>query len=209
MASSVKLATFFAIASTASAQYGGYGNGNGGSGYGGYGGSGSDSGYSSGNPYSGSSGSAGDFSSFGSFAGFDVSKAQTIRLAHGVLAALAFVVLFPVGGIIIRVVPSKAAIWIHAGFQVLAYLIYTAAFGLGVWMVREIQFPGFDMLSNSAVNYHPIIGIVIFVVLFFQPILGFMHHLMFKKHHRRQIWSYGHLWIGRIFITLGIINGGL
>jgi len=46
-------------------------------------------------------------------------------------------------------------------------------------------------------------------VLFFQPILGFMHHLMFKKHHRRQIWSYGHLWVGRIFITLGIINGGL
>jgi len=148
MASAAKLATLFAIASTASAQYGGYGGGNGGSGYGGYGGSGSDSGSSSGNPYSGSSGSAsaGDFSSFGNFAGFDVNKAQTIRLAHGVLAALAFVVLFPVGGIIIRVVPSKAAIWIHAGFQVLAYLIYTAAFGLGIWMVREIQFPGFDMV---------------------------------------------------------------
>jgi hypothetical protein len=36
-----------------------------------------------------------------------------------------------------------------------------------------------------------------------------MHHLMFKKHQRRTIWSYGHIWLGRIAVTLGIINGGL
>lgn len=32
---------------------------------------------------------------------------------------------------------------------------------------------------------------------------------MFKKYRRRTFWSYGHLWLGRIIITLGIINGGL
>jgi hypothetical protein len=36
-----------------------------------------------------------------------------------------------------------------------------------------------------------------------------MHHVQFKKHHRRTIWSHAHLWVGRIAITLGIINGGL
>jgi len=56
---------------------------------------------------------------------------------------------------------------------------------------------------------HPIIGIVLFVLLFFQPLLGFLHHFMFKKHGRRMVWSYGHIWLGRIIITLGIINGGL
>lgn len=32
---------------------------------------------------------------------------------------------------------------------------------------------------------------------------------MFKKYSRRTFWSYAHLWLGRIIITLGIINGGL
>lgn len=58
-------------------------------------------------------------------------------------------------------------------------------------------------------NYHPIIGIVVFVFLFFQPISGFIHHRLFKKYQRRQTASYAHLWLGRILITLGIINGGL
>lgn len=33
--------------------------------------------------------------------------------------------------------------------------------------------------------------------------------MLFKKHLRRTVWSYAHLWLGRIIVTLGIINGGL
>jgi sulfite exporter TauE/SafE len=32
---------------------------------------------------------------------------------------------------------------------------------------------------------------------------------MFKRHNRRTIWSHLHLWIGRLVIPIGIINGGL
>jgi hypothetical protein len=71
-----------------------------------------------------------------------------------------------------------------------------------VWMINNIPY-------NLLDYYHPIIGIIVFVLLFFQPILGFVHHVKDKKHSRRTIWSYGHLWLGRIVITLGIINGGL
>lgn len=56
---------------------------------------------------------------------------------------------------------------------------------------------------------HPIIGIVLFILIFFQPLLGFLHHRYFKAHARRSFWSYGHIWLGRIIILLGIINGGL
>jgi hypothetical protein len=56
---------------------------------------------------------------------------------------------------------------------------------------------------------HPIIGIVLFILIFFQPILGYMHHRLFKKYKRRTFWSHAHIWLGRIIITLGIINGGL
>jgi hypothetical protein len=50
---------------------------------------------------------------------------------------------------------------------------------------------------------------VVFAALFFQPILGLIHHSQFKKLRRRQVWSHLHLWNGRIMIPLGIINGGL
>lgn len=212
-------AALFAMASLASAQYGGSGDyGRGGSG----------------NPFSGSgsgSGSSGGSSGFpfssgdSSFLGFNVNTAETYRLAHGVMASLAFVVFFPVGAISIRIIPGRFALLLHVAFQMLAYALYICAFALGIWMVTHIKFEGFDFVSNSSyvlycladyeqlgnssTNYHPIIGIVVFALLFFQPISGFVHHHLFKKHQRRQAASYAHLWLGRTLITLGIINGGL
>jgi len=121
-------------------------------------------------------------------------------IAHGTLAALAFVIFFPAGAISIRLCSFPGIIWLHAAFQVFAYAVYLAAFGLGVYVANEK-----DLLNN----YHPIIGIVLFVVIFFQPIFGFLHHALFKKYNGRTLWSYVHIWIGRIAITLGIINGGL
>jgi hypothetical protein len=42
-----------------------------------------------------------------------------------------------------------------------------------------------------------------------QPVLGLIHHERFRRLQRRQIWSYLHLFNGRIPITLGIVNGAL
>lgn len=64
-------------------------------------------------------------------------------------------------------------------------------------------------MSDSSTNYHPIIGIVVFVCLLLQPVLGLLHHAKYKQVQRRQIWSYLHLFNGRVFITLGIVNGAL
>jgi hypothetical protein len=125
---------------------------------------------------------------------------QAMLIAHGVLASLAFVILFPAGAIAIRLASFPGVVWLHAAFQVFAYLVYIAGFGLGVYMATQMN------LLNA---YHPIIGIVVLVAIFFQPILGFMHHLMFKKYQHRTVWSYAHIWLGRIAVTLGMINGGL
>ncbi|EME89786.1 wall-associated receptor kinase-like protein [Pseudocercospora fijiensis CIRAD86] len=169
-------------------------------------------GYYGGNPYSGSDGSDGGNddgdsgfgrADFGGFGGFELSTYRTKLIAHAVLATLAFGFFFPVGGIMIRLASFRGLWWIHGLFQIFAYILYIAAFALGVYMVT--QSPIDDMLHNV----HPIIGIILLVLIFFQPILGFLHHLMFKKYSRRTFWSYGHLWLGRIVITLGIINGGL
>ncbi|OIW24694.1 hypothetical protein CONLIGDRAFT_103042 [Coniochaeta ligniaria NRRL 30616] len=124
---------------------------------------------------------------------------------------MAFVILFPVGAMVIRLVPGRFALWLHGITQVAAYISFIAAVGLGIWLVQEVRIPvaGGSLLNISGINYHPIIGLVVFAALFFQPILGLIHHSQFKKLRRRQIWSYLHLWNGRIMIPLGIINGGL
>ena len=104
----------------------------------------------------------------------------------------------------IRIASFPGLWWVHGLFQTFAYILYIAAFALGLQMVGSAP-------ARAGVwsNAHPIIGVVLFVVLFFQPILGFLHHVMFKKNSRRVIWSYGHIWLGRAAITVGIINGGL
>lgn len=125
---------------------------------------------------------------------------RTMLIAHGVLASLAFVILFPAGAIAIRLASFPGVVWLHAAFQVFAYLVYIAGFGLGVYLASQMS------LTD---HYHPIIGIVVLVLVFFQPIFGFLHHSLFKKYSSRTLWSYAHIWVGRIAITLGIINGGL
>ena len=129
-----------------------------------------------------------------------ISNRREMLIAHGVLASLAFVILFPAGGIAIRLASFPGIVWIHGAFQIFAYLVYIAGFGLGVYIASQM---------NMLDHYHPIIGMVVLAVLFFQPIMGWMHHLLFKKYQHRTFWSYAHVWIGRLAITLGIINGGL
>jgi len=171
------------------------------------------------NPFSSGNGDGngngdGSGNGFGNFnnggPGFDVESASRARAIHGILGALSMVVLFPVGSIFMRIIPGRFAIWIHALAQLVAYCVYVAAVGLGIHLVRMVQFPGGgNLLTNERTSYHPIIGLVVLAFLFLQPVLGFIHHAKFKRMQRRQIWSYLHLFNGRIFITLGIANGGL
>ncbi|KAK0702914.1 hypothetical protein B0T21DRAFT_387985 [Apiosordaria backusii] len=122
-------------------------------------------------------------------------------------------ILFPSGSILMRVIPGRFAIWAHGIAQAVALVVYIAAVGLGIHLVREVSGArfsnGVDMFSDPDRSYHPIIGIVVLVCLLLQPLFGFIHHAKFKRLQTRQMWSYLHLFNGRIFITLGMANGGL
>ncbi|KAK8049603.1 hypothetical protein PG994_011333, partial [Apiospora phragmitis] len=182
------------------------------------GGSGSGSGDGSGSSGSGSGssgfGQGGDggngLGSFQNGAGFDVDQAMSIRQTHGILAAIAFVGLFQIGAVLMRVIPGRFTWIIHGVFQILAYGLYIAAAALGIRLVRLVRIPpnGASMLSSAQTNVHPIIGLVVLGSLFFQPLLGWLHHIKLKKTGRRTAWSHLHLWVGRSAIILGIINGG-
>jgi hypothetical protein len=69
----------------------------------------------------------------------DASNAKMMLIAHGTLAALAFVIFFPSGAIAIRLASFSGVVWFHAAFQAFAYLVYIAAFGLGVHIAKEQQ----------------------------------------------------------------------
>ncbi len=148
--------------------------------------------------YQSSSSSIGTITNDGS--SLSESQKHRLVLAHGVLACLAFVAIFPIGGILIRVADFTGLVWIHAALQLVGYLFYIIAFGMGVYLANQL-----DYMSKA----HPIIGIGLFVVLFFQPFLGVLHHRLFKKYGHRTFWSYMHLFHGRIAILLGMVNGGL
>jgi hypothetical protein len=132
--------------------------------------------------------------------GASISSLNMKLMAHGIMAGLCFAILFPFGAISIRLFSFPGLIWFHAGLQIVTQIIFIIAFALGVTIADDLK------LMNS---YHPIIGIVVFVLLIIQPVLGMQHHRAFKQLGRRTAWSHGHIWVGRIIIVLGIINGGL
>jgi len=151
------------------------------------------------------------FSSEASF-----NKATRILIAHAVLASLVWVIFIPFFAILLRLnVKSPVILKLHAIGQILSYVIYIVAAGLGIWLAQ--QSAAFGIWNDP----HPRLGLAILAIAFFQPIFGFVHHRIYKK--RAQNVDAGkptkapgrtpvgrvHLWVGRILIALGIINGGL
>ncbi|KAI1149581.1 hypothetical protein F4825DRAFT_468968 [Nemania diffusa] len=193
-----------------------------GSGSGSDSGSNSNNGGSSSNNNIGSSNGGSSPSSFGpGLAGYNpyatgltYASFESYRAAHGILAAVSFAFLFPFGAILMRVVPGKPPVAAHGGIQLIAYALYVAAAGLGLYLVSTVRLvgPGADyggLLDSARTNAHPIIGIVLLVALLSQPVWGLLHHRRFARLRRRTWPSHVHLWLGRVGITLGIINGGL
>ena len=133
------------------------------------------------------------------FLGLSDEQQNRMILAHGILACITFVALFPIGGIIIRIANFTGLVWIHAAVQILGYMLYIAAFGLGIYIATA---------RSQIADKHPIIGIILFAVLFTQPFTGWLHHRFFKAIKSRSASSYMHIGLGRLAILLGMINGG-
>lgn len=121
-------------------------------------------------------------------------------IAHGTVASIAILVLFPLGAILIRVTANRRLVWVHAGIQIAAYIALFGAMAMGIRMATS------GHLSN---NKHPMIGIVIVIVLFFQACDGLLHHAQWLQNKkRRTVLAYVHIWTGRLCIVVGMVNGG-
>lgn len=54
--------------------------------------------------------------------------------AHGIMGAVAFLLLFPSGSVIMRVFNFKYVLWVHVGLQLMGYLVALALMETGVWI---------------------------------------------------------------------------
>ncbi|KAI9934668.1 hypothetical protein MW887_000285 [Aspergillus wentii] len=123
------------------------------------------------------------------------------RIAHGVITSIAFVLLFPNFALTIFI-PSRFAVpWIHAPLQMFAVCMALAGFGIGVSVAKDLQELG---------GYHGILGYVAIIgVSVFQPILGIIQHLRYRKTKEKTLYGLVHRWFGRFCCILGIVNGGI
>ncbi|OAP56484.1 hypothetical protein AYL99_09663 [Fonsecaea erecta] len=120
------------------------------------------------------------------------------KIAHAALGAVAFLLFFPLGGIIVKVWPHRHIVWIHAAIQAFGLAVFVASTGLGIWMGLKL---------DAVDHYHCVIGLVILGLLVLQPLmkLHWFHEKIPKVVHFVHI----HLWLGRALILLGIVDGGL
>jgi len=69
-----------------------------------------------------------------------LAREPTILVAHGVLAALAFVIIFPAGAISMRLMSFPGLLWFHAILQGIGYLFYVVAFAMGIWLATNFRY---------------------------------------------------------------------
>ncbi|KAH9904209.1 hypothetical protein F4778DRAFT_734414 [Xylariomycetidae sp. FL2044] len=127
-----------------------------------------------------------------------IREIPTLKSAHGILMAVVFVILYPLGALLMPLLGRWA---LHAGWQMLAFLGMWAGFGLGVVLTERT---GYDFRTT-----HTRLGLAVVILMAFQPALGWAHHVLFKKRGSRTPVSHAHVWYGRALMVLGVVNGGL
>ncbi|EWC48905.1 hypothetical protein DRE_00210 [Drechslerella stenobrocha 248] len=128
------------------------------------------------------------------------AQRRTYRIAHGTIMAVAFAVGFPMGAIFLRTLPRPWHVYVHIGTQVFSTCLAFTGLGLGVWLG----------LNTRYLDYaHTIIGMAVVASLVIQPVLGVIHHSIYKKKQMPTWWGFAHRWFGRVILIVGIVNGGL
>ena len=128
------------------------------------------------------------------------SKRRAFRIAHGTLMGTAFTIVLPLGAILLRTLPSRYRVPVHAGTQLSAYTLILAGMGLGIWLGRKVRYLDYA---------HTVIGLVVISMLAIQAALGTWAHAKFRIKGRGGWMGLTHTWLGRTLLALGMINGGI
>ncbi|BFZ65026.1 hypothetical protein YB2330_006189 [Saitoella coloradoensis] len=122
-------------------------------------------------------------------------------VAHAVFMLAAFFVLFPSGVVLLRVSQTWSFV-AHWTIQVIATL--AAIIGAVIMIWYSLQDPGYKSFKNK----HQILGLVIVCAMIPQVVMGWVHHLNYKKYQTRTAPSHLHMWLGRTVLILAVLNAG-
>ncbi|KAI7509429.1 hypothetical protein KC347_g5237 [Hortaea werneckii] len=120
--------------------------------------------------------------------------------AHAALMCLAFILIFPLGALLLRILQSVLC---HGVAQVVGVLFVLVGFGMGVHLSHHYN------RSRDFNSGHQVLGLIIFATIFIQLGLGIIHHLIYRRTKQPTIISKFHLVLGPLLILLALINGGL
>ncbi|ETI21833.1 hypothetical protein G647_05902 [Cladophialophora carrionii CBS 160.54] len=123
--------------------------------------------------------------------------------------SIVFIVLFPLGAISMHLPLRGVRVTtrIHAPIQILGLAMMIGAMGLGI-DIADVDLNFFA--RDTSTKAHVVIGLLTCsVLILFQPALGLLQHLHFRRTGKKSIFAYLHRWTGRVAICLGWINSGL
>lgn len=151
----------------------------------------------------------------------DLHLLPSFAKAHGILMGIAFVVVYPLGAWIIRLVRSSKSVWIHVAVQILGWGMMLAGFGIGIRMAKILDMVScvLDCFESELqphanhpafqTNSHTVVGTIVVVLMILQPFIGLLQHLRYLRKQQKSLWNPVHKWFGRVLVILGMINGGL
>lgn len=121
---------------------------------------------------------------------------------HGIFMVTCFVVLFPLGALLIQL-PFRLAFWLHLIWQLCTVAGVTIGFALGIYISMNSQ------LNSKLDSPHQGLGIATYSLVLIQTALGFLHQRIFKKTQSPSLFGFIHRFLGPALILCGIVNGVL
>jgi hypothetical protein len=137
------------------------------------------------------------------------------RNAHACIMSIVFIVLYPLGAISLHLpiehIPylresylRNKVMAIHVPIQAIAFVMMVGGMALGIRLGHDLGY-----LAHP-VQAHVVIGLLtVSTIIIFQPIMGILQHMYFRKTGRKSVFAYIHRWTGRGAVALGMINSGL
>ncbi|KAI9767457.1 MAG: hypothetical protein M1840_005686 [Geoglossum simile] len=125
---------------------------------------------------------------------------EILLSVHALLMLGTFVILLPVGVLLLRIIQKPK---LHSIAQVFGTIIVLIGGGLGIFLSYSYN------LTRTFTTAHQIIGLILMALLVIQSVLGYLHHRAYVRTQRHSVYTLPHIWHGRIVILLGAVNGFL
>jgi len=116
--------------------------------------------------------------------------------------SLAFLVLLPMGALLVRAFSFKSLVYVHAIAQISFLMLALSGFALGVWYIRSTK-------QAFKEQPHFMLGLAVIIMLLLQPVFGFLHHAMYVQYKKKTFMTFIHISFGRIIFILALANGAL